>query len=99
MYYKQEVIMAQSNLIQVRIDSQLKQEAESLFADLGLDTPAAIRMFLKTAVAQNGIPFSISRLKTNNPLKQWKGLTESMQKPLHVGEDFKIYSKEDLNAR
>jgi addiction module RelB/DinJ family antitoxin len=53
--------MAQTGLIQVRIDEQLKTDAESLFADLGLDTPSAIRLFLKQAVAQNGIPFAITR--------------------------------------
>ena len=53
--------MAQSSVIQVRVDKELKKEAEDLFADLGIDTPSAIRLFLKQAIAQNGIPFPLTR--------------------------------------
>ncbi|MDL2207226.1 type II toxin-antitoxin system RelB/DinJ family antitoxin [Desulfovibrio sp. OttesenSCG-928-M16] len=52
--------MATTNL-QVRIDPALKAEAEQLFADIGLDMPTAIRLFLKQAVINNGIPFSLER--------------------------------------
>ncbi|AEF84065.1 addiction module antitoxin, RelB/DinJ family [Treponema primitia ZAS-2] len=53
--------MAHSSVIQVRLDTELKKDAESLFSDLGLDTPSAIRLFLKKAVAHNGIPFDVIR--------------------------------------
>jgi DNA-damage-inducible protein J len=53
--------MAQSSVIQIRLDTELKKDAESLFFDLGLDTPSAIRLFLKQAVTKNGIPFPITR--------------------------------------
>ena len=33
-------------LIQVRIDDETKREADDLFAQLGLDTPTAIRIFI-----------------------------------------------------
>lgn len=49
------------SLIQVRIDDDLKKEAENLFSDLGLDTPSAIRLFLRQSVAHNCIPFPITR--------------------------------------
>jgi DNA-damage-inducible protein J len=64
--------MAQTGLIQVPIDEQLKTDAESLFADLGLDTPSAIRLFLKQAVAQNGIPFAITRQFPSAGLREAK---------------------------
>lgn len=51
--------MAHSSLIQVRVDDALKQSAESLFNDLGMDTPTAVRMFLKQAVMRRGLPFSV----------------------------------------
>lgn len=38
--------MATTN-INVRVDANLKQSAESLFADLGLNMSTAITMFLK----------------------------------------------------
>lgn len=52
--------MATTN-IQVRVDPVLKAEAEQLFSDIGLDLPTAIRLFLKQAVINNGIPFSLER--------------------------------------
>lgn len=50
--------MATTN-INVRVDSALKQEAEALFNDLGLNMSSAINMFLRSAVNHNGIPFEI----------------------------------------
>jgi DNA-damage-inducible protein J len=53
--------MAQTSVIQVRVDETLKKNADSLFNDLGLDTPSAIRLFLKQAIIKNSIPFPIER--------------------------------------
>ena len=46
--------------IQVRVDDQLKESADSLFASLGLDTSTAIRMFLVAAMEAGGIPFAVA---------------------------------------
>jgi DNA-damage-inducible protein J len=53
--------MAQTGIIQIRVDETLKKDADLLFNDLGLDTPSAIRLFLKQALIQNGILFPINR--------------------------------------
>ena len=45
----------------VRIDSSLKDEAESLFKDLGMSLSTAFNIFLRQAVRMQAIPFSISR--------------------------------------
>ena len=50
--------MAATN-INVRVDSELKKNAENLFDDLGLIMSVAITMFLKSAVAHNGIRLPI----------------------------------------
>ncbi|MDR2694876.1 MAG: type II toxin-antitoxin system RelB/DinJ family antitoxin [Deltaproteobacteria bacterium] len=47
--------------IQVRVDSALKAEAEQLFADMGLDMPTAVRLFLKQSLINNGLPFAVER--------------------------------------
>lgn len=47
--------------INVRVDSALKQEAENLFNDLGLNMSSAITMFLRSAINHNGIPFEVKR--------------------------------------
>ena len=52
--------MATTN-INVRVDTNLKKEAESLFNDLGLNMSSAITMFLKSAVSHDGIPFEVKR--------------------------------------
>lgn len=51
--------------INVRVDSTLKQEAETLFNDLGLNMSSAITMFLRSAINHNGIPFEIKRPSPN----------------------------------
>lgn len=53
--------MAQNTLIQVRVDDSLKKDADALFSDLGLDTPTAIRIFLKQAIKQRGLPFDVTQ--------------------------------------
>ena len=53
--------MATTN-INIRVNTELKKEAEVLFADLGLNMSTAITMFLKSAVNHNGIPFEIKRV-------------------------------------
>lgn len=51
--------------INVRVDSDLKQSAEALFTDLGLNMSTAITMFLRTAVSYDGIPFEVKRTVPN----------------------------------
>ncbi|WP_363322206.1 type II toxin-antitoxin system RelB/DinJ family antitoxin [uncultured Helicobacter sp.] len=38
------------------MDSTLKQEANKLFSELGLDTATVMRIFLKTAVREKRLP-------------------------------------------
>ncbi len=45
--------------LQVRIDDTLKAQADALFASIGLDTSAAVRVFLKQSVLRGGIPFEL----------------------------------------
>lgn len=57
--------MATSN-INVRVDTKLKQSAENLFTDLGLNMSSAITMFLRSAVSHDGIPFEVKRISANS---------------------------------
>ncbi|MGL4944528.1 MAG: type II toxin-antitoxin system RelB/DinJ family antitoxin [Thermoguttaceae bacterium] len=50
--------MATTN-VTVRMDEHLKKQAETLFADMGLNMTTAITMFTKAVVQQNKIPFEI----------------------------------------
>jgi len=53
-----EIIMSTA-ILQTRVDSQIKKEADDLFNALGIDTTTAIRLFLKQAINQQKIPFEI----------------------------------------
>lgn len=45
--------------LNIRVDDKLKQQAESIFSDLGLSLSAATTIFLKQVVRCNGIPFEL----------------------------------------
>ena len=47
--------------ITIRIDEQLKRQAEALFSDLGMNMTTAFTIFTKAAVHQGKIPFEITR--------------------------------------
>lgn len=49
--------MAQIN---VRVDDDIKRNAERTFDDIGLSMSTAINIFLKTVVRENRIPFELS---------------------------------------
>lgn len=61
--------MATAN-INVRVDANLKNEAEELFSDLGLNMTSAITMFLKSAVNHEGIPFAVKRMTPNKATRE-----------------------------
>lgn len=56
--------MATTN-INIRVDDDLKKEAEALFGYLGLTMSTAITMFLRSAVNNDGIPFELKRREPN----------------------------------
>ena len=47
--------------VTLRIDEDLKENAEALFEDIGLSLNAACRIFLKRAVQEQRIPFELGR--------------------------------------
>ncbi len=44
---------------QIRIDSEIKKQATSLFNSLGLDMSGAVNLFLHQCVLRRGLPFSV----------------------------------------
>ena len=74
--------MATTN-INVRVDTELKQSAESLFNDLGLNMTSAIILFLKSAVSHDGIPFEIKRVpnaETRAALAEYEAMKKNPKK-------------------
>ena len=43
----------------IRMDSNVKRQAQELFAQFGLDMTTAVNMFLRQSIRQQGIPFAL----------------------------------------
>ena len=48
-------------IFNMRIDPDLKREAEELFASFGLNLSDAVTMFFHQAVREQGLPFELKR--------------------------------------
>ena len=59
--------MAKSANLYVRIEPDLKEQAETILAALGIPASNAITMFYKQIVLQKGLPFDV-KLPANAPL-------------------------------
>ena len=47
--------------INIRVDEDVKNRANELFEDLGLDMSTALNLFLRQSIYCGGIPFEIKR--------------------------------------
>ena len=52
--------MAETTNLSIRIDRDLKDEAENVFGALGMNLTTAITVFVRQAVRQKKIPFEIA---------------------------------------
>ncbi|MFI3124456.1 type II toxin-antitoxin system RelB/DinJ family antitoxin [Streptococcus suis] len=50
---------------QIRIETTVKEDANTLFARLGLDMSSAVNIFLRQCVLRGGLPFSVELPKYN----------------------------------
>jgi len=50
--------------VTIRVDKDLKEQADILFDSLGLNMTTALNVFLRKAVAEDAIPFSLSTKKS-----------------------------------
>lgn len=80
---------------QVRIDENLKKQANELFSQLGMDMSSAMNIFLRQCVMRGGLPFSVevpqykpevlaameeARQLSNNPkTKRYSSFSEAME--------------------
>jgi len=63
----------QSAIVQVRVEPALKQKADALFRNIGLDTTTAVRLFFTQSILRGNIPFEITANNSNaaTPRKGW----------------------------
>lgn len=53
--------------ISIRMDSELKNRADALFDELGMNMSTAFNIFVRQALREGGIPFEV---KLNTPNKE-----------------------------
>ena len=51
--------MSKSAMVQARVEPDLKNNAESIFRELGLNSAQAITMFYKQVELTGGLPFNV----------------------------------------
>lgn len=51
--------MANSALVQIKVETKTKEDVSRIYENLGLDLPTAIRIFLKKSIAVGGLPFEL----------------------------------------
>ena len=44
---------------QIRIDTTVKEQSNSLFASLGMDMSGAVNIFLRQCILHGGLPFAV----------------------------------------
>ena len=80
--------------VTLRLDRELKEQADALFEDMGLSLHTACRMFLTRAVQEQRIPFEVRRpdRKTRKALadaEQGKDVSKSFDTVEDLMEDLK----------
>lgn len=64
----------------ISIDAEIKAKAQELFADFGMDLSTAINVFLRQAIRENAIPFSVYREEPNEETIRAMREVEDMEK-------------------
>jgi DNA-damage-inducible protein J len=59
-FREEDMIMADTTNLSIRLDRDLKNEADQIFAAMGMSLTTAITVFVRQAVRQKKIPFEIS---------------------------------------
>jgi len=57
--------MSRSAVLNLRIEPEIKAEAEELFGSFGLTVTDAVNVFLRQSLMRGGFPFEIVRYKPN----------------------------------
>ena len=86
--------MSATNL-NIRTDKDVKEQAEQIFAELGLNMTTAINLFLRAAIKNHGIPFD---LILDEPNENTVAAIEEGKRLLNDPSSPKYSSMEDLKA-
>ena len=68
--------MAQTNLT-IRIDEEIKRDAEFLFNRIGLNISSAVNVFFRQAIREQSIPFELKPYDNNYTAKLKRSMEQS----------------------
>lgn len=51
--------------VSIRMDSELKAQAEALFAELGMSLSTAVHIFVRQSLREGGLPFQVRTERPN----------------------------------
>ena len=83
-----DFVMAVSN-IDIHVDNEVKEQAQLIFASLGLDITTAVNIFLRQSIFHRGLPFTVTA-PLESPTQQ--------RTPKLGGWDGKIWMSDDFDA-
>ena len=72
-----EIRMTNTTLVQLKVDSEIKEDVSRIYENLGLDLPTAIRIFFKKSIAVGGLPFELR--EENNRWKIYDQVRKNIQ--------------------
>lgn len=80
----------------IRLDSEVKEQAQQVFSNLGMDMTTAINIFLRQAIQYQGLPFDV-RLDENRRLLE---ILTDLDQNRNMSQSFESVSDlmEDLRA-
>lgn len=73
----------------IRIDTELKAQAEDLFSEMGMNLTTAFNIFVRQAIREGGIPFEI---KLDRPNKE---TAAAMREAERIARDPQVRGYED----
>ena len=82
--------MATTN-VSIRMDTELKAQADELFAELGMNLSTAFNIFVRQSLREGGIPFEI---RTDRPNKE---TIAAMLEAENIAKDPNVKSYTDLD--
>ena len=77
--------------ISIRMDSELKAQADALFAELGMNLSKAFNIFVRQSIREGRIPFDISLNQPN-----WETIA-AMLEVERIAKDRSVKGYSDLN--
>lgn len=77
--------------ISIRMDAELKSQADELFAELGMNISTAFNIFVRQSLREGGIPFEVS---LNQPNKE---TIAAMLEAERIAKDPAVKGYTDLN--